>query len=111
MSGAASKRKGSSEERAIVKFFESLPGWRAKRVPLSGGADGFPGDVYAYDPSGKKYRIESKRRASGAGFVTLRRWLGDNDFLWLREDRCEGMVVMSAKRFADILGTAGAKGE
>lgn len=103
---AASKRKGSAEERAIVKFFESLPGWRAKRVPLSGGADGFPGDVYAYDPSGKKYRIESKRRASGAGFVTLRRWLGDNGFLWLREDRCEGMVVMSSATFRELVAQA-----
>lgn len=99
---AASKRKGSAEERAIVKFFESL-GWTAKRVPLSGGADGFPGDVYAYDKSGRKYRIESKRRASGDGFKTLRRWLGDNNFLWLREDRCEGMVVMSSETFKELV--------
>lgn len=105
MSGRSARRKGSSEERAIVRFFESLPGWKAKRVPLSGGAEGWPGDVRAYAPNGKEYRIESKRRASGAGFVTLRRWLGDNNFLWLREDRCEGMVVMSATTFRELIQT------
>lgn len=101
--GRTSRGKGGAEERAIVRFFCAIAGWTAKRVPLSGGAEGFPGDVYAYDPAGRKYRIESKRRASGDGFKTLRRWLGDNDFLWLREDRAEGMVVMSAQTFRDLI--------
>jgi hypothetical protein len=36
---------------------------------------------------------EVKARASGEGFTTLERWLGDADALFLRCDRADPLVV------------------
>ena len=64
-------------------------GLDAHRVPLSGAVDGYAGDVIVAG-----LRAEVKARASGGGFVTLERWLGENDLLFLRRDRTTPLVVL-----------------
>lgn len=97
------KRKGYAEERRIAKLLDAIPGWKARRQPMSGAIPGLAGDVIVESPDGHEFRVESKRRANGDGFKTLRRWLGDNDWLWLREDHCKGMVVVPESVFLEII--------
>ncbi len=106
MSGRAPRRKGDRIEREIVALHREL-GVNAERVPLSGAAGGsFSGDVdvYAHGADAAPLVTEVKARASGAGFATLERWLGDNDALVLRRDRAEPMVVLPWRTWARIVG-------
>lgn len=94
--GKPSRDKGARIERELVNLHRSI-GIHAARVPLSGAAGGrFSGDVdiYAFGEEEAPLVSESKGRASGAGFVTLERWLGDNDILFLRKDRSKPLVVL-----------------
>jgi hypothetical protein len=94
---SAAKRKGSGFEREVVEFLKAA-GLPAKRVPLSGAMAEYKGDVMMGG-----YVIECKRRK--AGFRTLYGWLGDNDFLVFRDDKCEPLIVTRLDNFvafADI---------
>lgn len=95
MSGKAPKQKGNRLEREIVQHLQQA-GLEAKRVPLSGSARGFKGDVIV-TLSTKHYRLECKSRKD---FRTLYGWLEGNDALILKGDRQEPLVVM---RLADLL--------
>ncbi len=82
-------------------------GVHAERVPLSGATGGrYSGDVdvYVAGPDSAPLVTEVKARANGAGFVTLERWLGENDLLFLRRDRAEPMVVLPWRTWARIVG-------
>lgn len=72
-----SRRKGRERENQIVKLHKEL-GIDAKRIPLSGAAPGFKGDVIIANLRG-----EVKSRKGGTGFKTLERWIGDNDVLFI----------------------------
>ena len=88
--GAMSRRKGLKAEREFVNLLREA-GVPAERVPLSGAAGGsFTSDVVIAG----RWRAEVKARASGEGFATLERWLGENDLLVLRRDRAEPMVLL-----------------
>lgn len=89
-----SKEKGSRFERSAVEVLNSH-GLEAKRVPLSGSAVGFKGDVH-YLEQGIPKVLECKSRKSG--FKTLRTMLGDSDRLLVKDDRTEPLMVM---RFSD----------
>jgi Holliday junction resolvase len=102
VSGAKHKRKGSRVEREIVQLTLAL-GRPAKRVPLSGSVEGFKGDVLIEHESGE-LRAEVKARRSGAGFVTLEKWLGTNDLLFLRRDHAEPMVLLPWATWARLFG-------
>ena len=97
--GNSAKRKGTRVENIVVKAINRALGCEAaKRVPLSGAADGFKGDVHirlTLDGQPRILHCEVKARKGGAGFKTLERWQGANDLLFLREDRkCdEDMLV------------------
>ena len=96
MSGRRSRDKGCRAEREIVNLHRAL-GVHAERVPLSGAAGGrFSGDVdvYALGRDEGPLVTEVKARKSGAGFVTLEKWLGENDAIFLRRDRAEPLVVL-----------------
>jgi len=99
------KAKGRAEEHRIAELLNGVHGWTARRVPGSGMLPGLPaGDVVLESPDGHRFLVESKKRASGAGFKTLRRWLGKKDILWLREDHARGgMVVIEQKAFLELL--------
>lgn len=55
-----SKAKGTSSEYEIRDYFRNL-GYEAHRVPASGAAQGFPGDVLVKG-KGETFLIEVKRR-------------------------------------------------
>lgn len=90
-SGRAPRRKGAHAEREFAR----LVGGR--RVPLSGSAGGdFGGDV-EWPGVG---RGEVKRRKDG--FKQLYTWLDGKDFLALRADRKEWLVVMTLDKLLDL---------
>jgi Holliday junction resolvase len=106
MSGSKHRRKGSRIEREIVRLHTSI-GIHAERVPLSGAAGGnFSGDVniYAFGHDEAPLVGEVKARKTGAGFVTLEKWLGENDALILRRDRAEPMVVIPWRTWCRLVG-------
>jgi hypothetical protein len=101
--GRASRQKGNRLERAIVRALQEA-GFAAERVPLSGAARGrFGGDV-SLPLLGIDRRVEVKARA--AGFRQLYDWLADHDFLVVRADRSEPLVVLRLKLAAEIAATA-----
>jgi Holliday junction resolvase len=97
--GRASRDKGNRAERAVVRLLQSC-GFAAERVPLSGAARGrFGGDV-SVPVLGVDRRVEVKVRADG--FRELYRWLDGADFLIVKCDRGEPLVVIRLKLAAEI---------
>ena len=97
--GRASRQKGDRGERAVVRFLREH-GFAAERVPLSGAARGrFGGDV-SIPLLGADRRVEVKCR--GSGFRQLYDWLEGRDFLIVRADRRELLVVIPLKLAAEI---------
>jgi hypothetical protein len=73
-------------------------------VPLSGAARGrFGGDV-SVPLLGVDRRVEVKAR--GNGFRRLYDWLGDHDFLIVKADRLEPLVVLRLKFASEIAALA-----
>ena len=93
--GVFSRDKGNREERAIVNLHKQH-GFEAKRVPLSGAAEGFKGDIILHGLVG-----EAKLRATG--FRTIYTWLADNDFLTIRNDKSERLYVIREDRGIALL--------
>jgi len=103
MNARGPRRKGSRIEREIVAAHLER-GIPAERVPLSGSAGGsYTGDVVIAG----RLRGEVKARASGAGFATIERWLGENDVLFLRRDRAEPLVLVPSMVWYALLDRAG----
>jgi Holliday junction resolvase len=97
--GRASRDKGNRTERAIARLLQGR-GFAAERVPLSGAAHGrFGGDV-SVPLLGTDRRVEVKCR--GNGFRQLYDWLEGHDFLIVRADRREPLVVIPLKLAAEI---------
>lgn len=95
--GKPSRDKGLRVERELVnKLKES--GIDAKRVPLSGAAEGFKGDIQIGE-----FVAEVKARKDGAGFKTLEAWLGENDFLFLKKNNTDPMVVLTWPMFVELV--------
>lgn len=61
MGGRASRSKGKRGEYLVRDYFRSL-GYTSDRVPSSGAAQGFPGDIKVYDKEGKSFLVEVKSR-------------------------------------------------
>jgi Holliday junction resolvase len=103
MGGRASRQKGNRAERAIVHLLQDR-GFAAERVPLSGAARGrFGGDV-SVPLLGIDRRVEVKCR--GNGFRQLYDWLNGADFLIVKADRLEPLVVVPLKFAAEIAALA-----
>jgi Holliday junction resolvase len=101
--GRASRQKGDRAERALVKFLQDR-GFAAERVPLSGSVRGrFGGDI-SIPILGIDRKVEVKVR--GDGFRRLYDWLEGNDFLIVRADRAEPLVVIPLKLAAEIAAAA-----
>lgn len=101
-----SRDKGARRERELVAAHREI-GVKAERVPLSGAVGGrFSGDVdiYVHGPEAAPWVTEAKARANGAGFKQIRDWLGDNDALFLKEDRQPLLVVLPWERWAELIG-------
>jgi hypothetical protein len=105
MPGKSARDKGNRGERKVTKLYEHL-GLESHRVPMSGAASGFPGDVRTRFPDlGGGYRPQwiSEVKARAGGWVVLRRWLGNNDELVLLPDGEAPMVVHPWSRWAQVL--------
>ncbi len=96
------KHKGNRVESQFVTLLHAadIP---AQRIPLSGQVGGlFSGDIRI----GENYTAEVKARKNGEGFATIQRWLGENDFLFLKQDRKSPIVVMTWEMYiALMMGT------
>ena len=101
--GRASRQKGNRTERAVVRLLQER-GLTAERVPLSGAARGrFGGDV-SVPVLGVDRRVEVKCRADG--FRGLYNWLAGVDFLIVRADRRELLVVAPLKFAVEVVTMA-----
>ena len=100
MSGKAPRDKGLRLERLAADILRSY-GLDAKRVPLSGSMNGFKGDIELQLIAGMLIG-EAKSRANG--LIKLYQWLGENDLLIVKQDRCDPLVVMDLRRFARLIG-------
>ena len=98
------RQKGDREERGVVaSAIANNVG--ARRVPLSGSGEGYPGDgVLGHPTTGVEKTIECKHRADG--FREIYKWLLEDhvDFLTIRADRRERLWVMREGDFFDLLG-------
>ena len=95
--GRASREKGKRRERGIVQAHLEL-GIHAERVPLSGAAH-YQGrnsdvDIYPFGKDAAPLCCEVKARAGGQGFITLEKWLADNDILFLVRDNAPAVAVL-----------------
>jgi Holliday junction resolvase - archaeal type len=98
MSGKHSRDKGARNEREFVNLHKEM-GVDAERIPLSGANKGsFSGDVRIVGLIG-----ECKVRRNG--FKQLYDWLDhdDADFLVLRSDRKEWLIVIRFSLWERIL--------
>jgi len=94
--GKAPRRKGNAGEREIAKLLGG------QRIPLSGAAGGrFTGDVVV-PVLGVG---EVKRRKNG--FKQLYAWLDGNDFVAVRADRQEWLIVLPVETVKELLDGRG----
>lgn len=92
IAGKAPRRKGDIGEREVAKLLGG------QRIPLSGAAGGdFSGDVVVPGLGVG----EVKRRRDG--FKQLYKWIESNDFLAIRADRQEWLVVMPIDKVQQLM--------
>lgn len=95
MSGKKSRDKGARFERYVVAKLKTM-GYEAKRVPLSGAADGFPGDVMVKFPCavhGHKWlTVECKIGRQVPNFIYEK--LETHKALIVKRDRKPPLVVL-----------------
>ena len=109
--GKPSRDKGARRERQIVALHQEL-GVRAERVPLSGAmkfrnTEKTDCDIYVRGPDAAPFVTEIKARASGEGFATIERWLGEADALFLVRDRAAPLVCLPFARWAELISNRG----
>jgi len=96
--------KGNRNENKIVKLHQEL-GYHTSRVPLSGQVGGdYASDVIIKGIKDTTLAAEVKARAAAQGWVVIKKWLGDNDLLFLIEDRKEPLVVMPIETYKLLIG-------
>lgn len=99
--GGFSRAKGKRFENDAKNALKAL-GVPCERVPLSGAAGGsFTGDLNVA-VRGENWKAECKVRAYG--FKALYGWLGKNRLLFVKEDRCDTLVMMRLADFAALTG-------
>jgi Holliday junction resolvase len=103
MGGRASRDKGNRLERSLVHALQNA-GFAAERVPLSGAARGRFGGDLSVPLLGVDRRVEVKCR--GDGFRQLYTWLDGADFLIVRADRSEPLVVIPLRLAVEIAKAA-----
>jgi len=93
--GRRSRDKGARVERAIVKILQDR-GFAAEKVSRMYQ----PGEDISVPLLGFDKRVEVKARATG--FTQLYGWLDNRDFLIIKQDRHEPLVVLRLRDAADI---------
>lgn len=93
-----SKAKGTRVENLIVKLHTDI-GVEAERMPLSGSLGGkYSDDVLIAGT----VRAEVKARKDGAGFKVLETWMKGCPLMFLKRDRQEPMIVMTASLYKEL---------
>ena len=95
MSGRKSRRKGAHEERMLVRALQER-GFAAEKASRSG----YGGHDISIPLLGVNRHVEVKVRADG--FRELYKWLDARDFLIVRADRCEPLVVVPLKFAVEV---------
>lgn len=96
--GKPSRDKGARVERLIVNLLNEA-GLDACRVPLSGATEYAKGDI---DIRLADMTLVGEVKARNKLPGWMRDWLGENDWLVLKEDRQPPMVVMTFDQFAAL---------
>ena len=115
--GKAARQKGDRNERRIVNALVEA-GISARRVPLSGASATHKGDIEFFPEhcldeddwdeatwrafAQDTFIAEVKARKALPGWILD--WLGENDCLFLIEDRQEPLVVLRLSKFMEALG-------
>lgn len=97
--GKSQRDKGYRTEnnlRLLLNDYEI----KSRRIPLSGAAPNCPGDL-AIEIEGKEKLAEVKCRADG--FKQIYKWLAENDFLFLKADCKDFLVVLKLEDFIQLL--------
>jgi hypothetical protein len=87
--GRGPRRKGDRVEREVLAILREA-GLEARRVPLSGSAPGYPGDLEVELPGLGRVLVEVKARKR----VALEAWLEGRGLLVLKPDRRPALAVM-----------------
>ncbi len=99
MMGKFSRDKGNRTERGVVNTLQES-GFAAERVPLSGAAGGkFKGDI-TLPLLGQDRLVEVKCQARG--FKKIYGWLAGVEFLVLKADNKEQLVVLRLRQAIEI---------
>lgn len=95
-----SKNKGSRFEREVVHLARAR-GLDAFRVPLSGAAAGFKGDVIISGNDIRSLTCECKIRKGGLSFLYNN--ITGADVLFYRTDRGHPLAIIRAEDFFDLI--------
>lgn len=96
------REKGIRAEQGMVRYLTKNGIW-ADRVPLSGAVKGYKGDIrLGRHGSPIDLKAEVKARKDGLGFGLIKRWLGDNFCLFLKQDRTPVLVTLRLEDFVKI---------
>jgi Holliday junction resolvase len=104
--GRRSRDKGNRVEREIVARHTDI-GIKAERYPSSGASrfrgSGHDVDVYAFGNEAAPIVTEVKGRKNGGGFITLEKWLGEYDGLFLRRNNADPLVLLPWRIWTRLL--------
>ncbi len=103
--GKTPRRKGNRVEREALALLREA-GLEARRVPLSGSAPGYPGDLEVELPGLGKVVVEVKARKR----VSLEAWLEGRGLLVLKPDRRPPLAVMPLQALLALIKAANGEG-
>jgi len=96
-----SREKGSRFEREIVEIFKEhhLPAWR---MPWSGMMAHYKGDVKV-KVTWEDDALTGECKVKANGFKFIYDSLGEHDFLAIKADRKEPLIVIRANKYAELI--------
>ncbi len=103
--GRAPRRKGNRVEREVLALLKEA-GLEARRVPLSGSAPGYPGDLEVVVPGLGRVLVEVKARKR----VGLEAWLEGRGLLVLKPDRRPPLAVLPLEALLALIRAANGEG-
>ena len=103
--GRGPRRKGNRVEREVLALLREA-GLEAKRVPLSGSAPGYPGDLEVELPGLGVVLVEVKARRR----LALEGWLDGRGLLIIKPDRKPPLAVLTLEAFLRLVQTLSGNG-
>jgi hypothetical protein len=103
--GKGPRRKGNRVEREVLAILREA-GLEARRVPLSGSAPDYPGDLEVELPGLGRVVVEVKARKR----LALEAWLEGRDLLVLKPDRRPPLAVMPLQALLALIKAGNEEG-